>query len=182
MKPLSQRKLCFLTIVSAFLGVLGMSPSFAAVEHGSASWYSVRTNGGTQTASGQSLKDGAATAAHKTLPLGSKVKVTNLANGRSQTVTITDRGPYIAGRIIDVTIGTAERLGFVDRGVTPVKVETVGRSSTVESSERSSNESRSSERSRVFRGDRGDRSASRSNSESRRSTAWTLFTGPRRSF
>lgn len=95
----------------------------ASVQHGKASWYSIRTNYGTRTASGQRLNDTGATAAHKTLPLGTKVRVTNEANGRSEVVTITDRGPYIRGRIIDVTIGVAERIGFAKRGVAPVKVE-----------------------------------------------------------
>jgi rare lipoprotein A len=94
-----------------------------SVEHGKASWYSIRTNRGTKTASGQRLCDYAATAAHKTLPMGTKVRVTNQSNGKSEIVTITDRGPYIRGRIIDLTIGCADRLGFRQRGVVPVKVE-----------------------------------------------------------
>ena len=101
------------------------APQYAvkSVQHGKASWYSIRTNRGTHTASGQRLCDKSATAAHKTLPMGTKVKVTNEVNGKSEIVTINNRGPYIRGRIIDVTIGTAERLGFRQRGVVPVKVE-----------------------------------------------------------
>ncbi|MEO0017018.1 MAG: hypothetical protein RLZZ522_301 [Verrucomicrobiota bacterium] len=94
-----------------------------SVQQGKASWYSVRTNYGTRTASGQRLNNTAATAAHKTLPLGTKVRVTNVSNGKAEVVTITDRGPYIRDRIIDVTVGVAERLGFASRGVIPVKVE-----------------------------------------------------------
>jgi rare lipoprotein A len=93
------------------------------VQHGKASWYSVRTNSGTRTASGERLSNNASTAAHKTLPLGSRVRVTNMANGKSEIVRITDRGPFIKGRIIDVTIGCAERIGIYSRGVAPVKVE-----------------------------------------------------------
>jgi rare lipoprotein A len=100
----------------------------SGVQHGKASWYSVRTNGGTRTASGSRLNNNAATAAHKTLPMGSKVRVVNMANGKSEVVTITDRGPYIKGRVIDVTIGVAERLGFASRGVVPVKLEVLGKS------------------------------------------------------
>jgi rare lipoprotein A len=96
------------------------------VEHGKASWYSIRTNRGTKTASGQRLCDHGATAAHKTLPMGTKVRVTNQANGKSEVVTINDRGPFIRGRNIDLTIGSAERLGFRQRGVVPVKVEVLG--------------------------------------------------------
>lgn len=94
-----------------------------SMQHGKASWYSVRSNCGTRTASGQRLDDQSSTAAHRHLPFGTKVKVTNLANGRSEIVTINNRGPYIRGRIIDVTIGTAERLGFLRNGVATVKVE-----------------------------------------------------------
>lgn len=93
------------------------------VEHGKASWYSIKTNYGTATASGEALRNHAPTAAHKTLPMGTKVRVINMENNKSEVVTINDRGPFIKGRIIDVTIGTAEKLGFVKRGVVPVKVE-----------------------------------------------------------
>lgn len=98
-----------------------------AVEQGKASWYSIKTNYGTKTASGQRLCNNAPTAAHKTLPMGTKVRVTNLANEKSEIVTINDRGPFIKGRVIDVTIGTAEKLGFVQRGVVPVKVEVLSK-------------------------------------------------------
>jgi rare lipoprotein A len=101
-------------------------PTVLSTEHGKASWYSIRTNRGTKTASGQRLFDHAATAAHKTLPMGTKVRVTNQWNGKSEIVTINDRGPFIRGRIIDLTVGSAERLGFRHRGVAPVKVEVLG--------------------------------------------------------
>jgi rare lipoprotein A len=101
-----------------------------SVQHGKASWYSVRTNRGTKTASGQRLSNEGATAAHKTLPMGTKVRVTNQNNGKSEIVTINDRGPYIRGRIIDLTIGSAERLGFRSNGVAPVKVEVLGHVNT----------------------------------------------------
>ena len=107
-------------------------PQFAvkSVQTGKASWYSVRTNYGTRTASGQRLSNEAATAAHKTLPMGTKVRVINESNGKSEVVTINDRGPYIKGRIIDVTIGAAERLGFAKRGVAAVRVEVLGKIKT----------------------------------------------------
>jgi rare lipoprotein A len=75
---------------------------------------------GTQTASGVPLDDEALTAAHKSLPFGSKVKVTNKRNGNSITMTITDRGPYVKGRCIDVTKAGAHALGFA--GLAPVSV------------------------------------------------------------
>lgn len=91
--------------------------------HGIASWYSINSNFGQTTASGRRLSNGAYTAAHKNFPFGTKVRVTCLHNGRSEILRITDRGPYVKGRIIDVTIGSAQRLGFHSRGITKVKIE-----------------------------------------------------------
>jgi len=91
--------------------------------HGIASWYSIKTNYGRTTASGRPLSNEAKTAAHKSLPFGTRVRVTCLHNGKSEVVQITDRGPYTKGRLIDVTKGCAQRLGFFDRGITKVKVE-----------------------------------------------------------
>jgi rare lipoprotein A len=109
-----------------------IDPHYAvqSTQHGKASWYSVGTNSGTRTASGQRLSNSALTAAHKTLPLGTKVRVTNENNGKSEVLTITDRGPYVRGRIIDVTIGAAQRLGFIHNGTAPVRVEVLGKITT----------------------------------------------------
>ena len=96
-------------------------------QHGIASWYSVKTNFGTKTASGRPFQNNAYTAAHKHWPMGSKVRVTSLFNGKSEILTITDRGPYVKGRIIDVSIGSAKRLGFYSRGITKAKVELLER-------------------------------------------------------
>jgi rare lipoprotein A len=93
------------------------------VQTGKASWYSTLCNGGSKTASGERLNNNSSTAAHKTLPMGTKVKVTNVRNGKSEIVKISDRGPYVKGRVIDVTVGVASRLGFKSQGVTDVKVE-----------------------------------------------------------
>ncbi len=98
-----------------------------ATQYGLASWYSVKTNFGTKTASGRRLRNNAYTAAHRHWPMGSKVRVTCRFNGKSEILTITDRGPYVKGRIIDVTIGSAKRLGFYSRGITKVKVELLKR-------------------------------------------------------
>jgi rare lipoprotein A len=87
-------------------------------------WIGEPTQPGKETASGIPLDDEAMTAAHKSLPLGSKVKVTNKKNGNTVTVTITDRGPYVAGRCIDLTKASARALG-VD-GLAPVSVATDG--------------------------------------------------------
>ena len=75
---------------------------------------------GTKTASGNPLNDNAMTAAHKSLPFGSKVKVTNKKNGHAVTVTITDRGPYVKGRCIDLSKAGAGALGLA--GLAPVSV------------------------------------------------------------
>jgi rare lipoprotein A len=98
------------------------SPSYlasaSADEIGTASVYSHES--GSRTASGQKLNREAFTAAHRTLPFGSKVKVTNKSNGRSVVVTINDRGPFVRGRVIDVTPAAARALGF--SGLTHVAV------------------------------------------------------------
>jgi rare lipoprotein A len=92
-------------------------------ETGVASYYSVRCNRGSRTASGRRLVDDASTAAHRRWAFGSHVRVTNLSNGKTEVVTITDRGPHVRGRIIDVTIGVARRLGFAGKGLAKVKIE-----------------------------------------------------------
>ena len=97
------------------------------VETGKMSWYSVRTNGGTRTASGEPLSDTKKTAAHRTLPFGTLVRVTNPANDESVVVRVTDRGPFIRGRIIDVSIAAARELDFVGAGVAPCRIEVVER-------------------------------------------------------
>jgi hypothetical protein len=98
------------------------SPSYlartSADQIGVASVYSVES--GRRTASGQELNREALTAAHRTLPLGTKVKVTNKSNGQSVVVTINDRGPFVRGRIIDVSPAAARVLGF--SGLTHVTV------------------------------------------------------------
>ena len=90
---------------------------------GIVSWYSVKTNGGTRTASGERLSDTGDTAAHKTLPFGTMVRVTNLSNERSIVLRVTDRGPYTRGRVLDVSIGAAKKLDFAGRGITRCHVE-----------------------------------------------------------
>lgn len=89
---------------------------------GIASFYGVDTNG-TATASGIPLNDSASTAAHRTLPFDSVVRVTNPGNGLSELVTITDRGPFVQGRIIDVSRNAAEKLGMIEPGVVSVELE-----------------------------------------------------------
>jgi len=97
----------------------------ANVETGKMSWYSVKTNFGTATASGEKFTNHGHTAAHKKLKLGTKVRVTNLENGKSKIVRINDRGPYKPGRIIDVSVGMSHgsHLDFHHDGVVKCKVE-----------------------------------------------------------
>lgn len=94
-------------------------------EYGIASHYSIRTNGGTHTASGIRLRDDSYTMAHKTLLFGTIAKVINLSNGKEVMVKVTNRGPYIRGRIVDLSQAAASKLGFLKNGLTKVRVEVV---------------------------------------------------------
>lgn len=88
---------------------------------GVASWYGRKFHG-RKTASGQRYDMYAMTAAHPTLPTGTRVKVTNLENRRSVIVTINDRGPFAKSRIIDLSFAAAKKLGFTEQGTTRVRV------------------------------------------------------------
>lgn len=107
------------SILSYEFSPLNITPA-AAGETGIASVYSHESGSG--TASGQKLQREALTAAHRTLPFGSKVKVTNKTNGRTVVVTINDRGPFRRGRVIDITPAAARVLGF--SGLAQVSLET----------------------------------------------------------
>jgi rare lipoprotein A len=92
-----------------------------AKSDGLASYYSH----GSRTASGEKFNPRELTAAHPTLPFGTRVRVTNVTTGRSVTVRINDRGPFVRGRVIDVSHSAAESLGMVGRGVAKVKLDVV---------------------------------------------------------
>jgi rare lipoprotein A len=94
-------------------------PSGAAV--GLASFY----DEGSETASGEKIDPHALTAAHPTLPFGTRLRVTNLTNGRSVIVRVNDRGPFVAGRAVDVSRSAAETLDMVGRGIAKVKIDVV---------------------------------------------------------
>jgi rare lipoprotein A len=100
------------TSIAALVIITAGSSAGSAIaeQSGIASVYS--TESGKGTASGQRLNPGALTAAHRTLPFGTKVQVTNHTNGRSVVVTINDRGPFIRGRVIDLTPAAARAIGF----------------------------------------------------------------------
>lgn len=90
---------------------------------GHASWYSLPSN---MTANGERMDPGELTAAHRSLPFGTKVLVENLANGRSVVVRINDRGPFIGGRIIDLSKAAAASIGMIEAGTAKVRVTTAG--------------------------------------------------------
>jgi rare lipoprotein A len=108
-------------LLAAVVLLLPLAGLFAEAnaQSGVASIYS--TEIGSRTASGARLDPGALTAAHRSLPFGSRVRVTNQRNGRSVVVTVNDRGPFVRGRIIDVTPAGARALGF--SGLSQVTVE-----------------------------------------------------------
>jgi rare lipoprotein A len=90
--------------------------------NGMASFYRMH---GRRTASGERVDMAALTAAHPTLPFGTKVRVTDVSTGRSVTVRVNDRGPFVRGRVIDVSYAAAQSLGMVGRGVAKVKLDVV---------------------------------------------------------
>src|ERR1700733_1142359 len=114
----TQTKFTFASVVLS--AVLVGVPMAASAQSGVASIYS-----GGLTANGEHASPGGLTAAHKTLPFGTMVRVTNQSTGRSVVVRINDRGPFVSGRIIDLTPAGARALGF--SGLTKVTLDVVGR-------------------------------------------------------
>ena len=106
----------------AVSGSTPLSVPTANVHVGAASWYGPGFNG-KKTASGEIFDETKLTAAHKTIPLGSKVRVTHLGNGKSVEVLINDRGPFVEGRMIDLSHAAAKALGMIDNGIAKVQVE-----------------------------------------------------------
>jgi rare lipoprotein A len=108
---------------SALIGVVVGAPLVASAQSGIASIYAYS---GSRTASGEHMSPGGLTAAHRTLPFGTMVRVTNQSSGRSVVVRINDRGPFVRGRIIDLSPAAARALGF--SGLANVSVDVVGHS------------------------------------------------------
>ncbi len=105
-------------------GPAGLSASperGARPETGYASFYSGRHHG-KPTASGEAFDENALTAAHRSLPFGTRLEVTNLENDRSVVVRVNDRGPFVSGRVIDVSLAAARSLGMTKDGVTRVRL------------------------------------------------------------
>lgn len=116
------QKLPDITVVALFAIGLWLSGCAARhTEEGLASWYGPGF-AGKPTASGERFVPCKRTAAHKTLPFGTRVRVTNLRNGRSVVVRINDRGPFVEGRIIDLSKGAARAIGMIDAGVVEVRL------------------------------------------------------------
>lgn len=115
------------SLVSLSVGLAAVSGARAhkaptVEEVGTASWYGPRFHG-KKTANGEVFNQNKLTAAHRTLPLGTTVEVTNVTNGKSVEVKINDRGPYVNGRVIDLSRAAALRLGMKDAGVAKVQIE-----------------------------------------------------------
>jgi peptidoglycan lytic transglycosylase len=118
-KIMAVKSLTKLVIASAFLASTVALPMIASAQDGIASVYS-----GERTANGEYASASGLTAAHKTLPFGTRVRVTNHQTGRSVVVRINDRGPFVRGRIIDLTPAGARALGM--DGIAHVSVDVVG--------------------------------------------------------
>lgn len=113
-----QSLLLFLLLCSAVPGEAAPSPA-KRVQTGMASWYGSECS---HTASGERYLPSSMTAAHRTLPFGTMVRVKNLSTGRTVEVRINNRGPYRKGRVIDVSKSAAQQLGMINSGVTKVEV------------------------------------------------------------
>ncbi|MBN8534210.1 MAG: septal ring lytic transglycosylase RlpA family protein [Rhizobiales bacterium] len=122
------KKHLILPALAGFTWLSGLAPTLADIGH--ASYYG-RELAGRKTASGEVFRPEGMTAAHRSLPLGTRVKVTNLSNGKAVVLRINDRGPFVRGRMIDVSQGAARVLGFAAAGTARVKIEPLGRSEAV---------------------------------------------------
>lgn len=111
-------KSCIIFLLACTMFV---SCSKAVYESGKASYYADKFEG-RPTASGATFHQRKLTAAHKTLPFGTKVKVVNLTNGKSVKVRINDRGPFVQGRIIDLSKKAADKIGMTQKGVQEVEI------------------------------------------------------------
>jgi rare lipoprotein A (peptidoglycan hydrolase) len=110
-----------ISVITIAAALVAGSLQAEAGERGMASFYGYRS----KTANGEMMNPDAMTAAHKTLPFGTRVRVTAVRTGRSVVVRINDRGPFIKGRIIDVSTGAVRALGITGAGVAPVQIDIV---------------------------------------------------------
>ncbi len=128
MPPVTVWILCLLPLGLAGCATTGgrLGAPRVRAEVGVASFYSGRLDGAA-TASGERFDAGGLTAAHRTLPFGTRVRVTNLRNDRSVVLTVNDRGPWRRGRILDVSRRAARELGFLREGTAEVRIELLRR-------------------------------------------------------
>ncbi len=122
MKNIISLTLLFVLLSVILFSCKTASPGKLASDVGMASYYASK-HAGKKTANGEVYRSNKLTAAHKTLPFGTSVKVTNLSNGKSVVVRINDRGPFAKGRIIDLSKAAARKIGMIKAGVTKVKIE-----------------------------------------------------------
>lgn len=113
---MTKRKTAAGAVALASALLVGASTVSASAQCGGASWYALYS----KTASGEPMDPTELTAAHRSLPFGTKLKVTNQKNGKSVVVRINDRGPFIKGRVIDLSKAAAKQLDFVSTGVTKI--------------------------------------------------------------
>lgn len=122
-QPGRSRAVCLRALFGLTLvGLLSCAKEPTPTLQGLASWYGYPHHG-RATASGRPFNMYQLTAAHRTLPLGARVRVTNLTNGRMVVVTITDRGPFVDGRIIDLSYAAAKQIRLIGHGTAPVRLE-----------------------------------------------------------
>lgn len=115
----------FICMLALFV-MAGMSVSAQRVVDGQATYYGSRSHG-RKTASGETFNKNEMVCAHRTLPFGTRVRVTNKKNGRSVVVRVIDRGPFGKGKVIDLSPAAARQLDMIKAGVVPVHLEVVGK-------------------------------------------------------
>ena len=122
LSPLMYSLTSHLFPLTSYLSPLTSKTNAQGVQTGKASYYAKKFSG-RKTASGERLHHDSLTCAHRTYPFGTQLKVTNPANGKTVIVRVTDRGPYVKGRIIDLSVRAARELGIIAQGIAPVVVE-----------------------------------------------------------
>jgi rare lipoprotein A len=108
-----------IAVLAAAATLTAAVPAAAKSQCGTASWYALHS----KTASGERMNPAAMTAAHRSLPFGTKIKVTNQRNGKAVMVRVNDRGPFVKGRVLDLSKAAAAALGFVRSGHTKICME-----------------------------------------------------------
>ena len=120
------KKITLGLLILFMLLTVSVSSEEVRLQYGKASWYGKSLHG-RKTASGERFDKHAFTGAHRNLPFGTIVRVKNLKNGKEVLVTVNDRGPFVRGRIIDISRAAASQIGILSRGVARVKIVVVSR-------------------------------------------------------